>query len=148
MDYHKEFVIRSRAVILLDGKLLAVRHAYDDSFFALPGGRLEWGEEVKECLQREIIEELGVKPEIGRLLYVHTFLKRESFHSIEFFFEVINAEAYRETSALSGTHTYELAAIEWVSPTDEVTLLPRSFAKDFKEGKLFSDDVRYSKDDL
>ncbi|OGZ11351.1 MAG: hypothetical protein A2942_04015 [Candidatus Lloydbacteria bacterium RIFCSPLOWO2_01_FULL_50_20] len=62
MSEIKKFIIRCRAIILHEGKLLLVRHPHDTSFAALPGGHLEWGEGVKECISREIIEELGVKP--------------------------------------------------------------------------------------
>lgn len=80
-----KFVIRCRAIILHNRKLLAVRYVEDSSFAALPGGRLEFGEDIKECMDRKIIEELGVKPDIGRLLYVYTFMSSENIQSVEFF---------------------------------------------------------------
>jgi len=73
MGEEKKFIIKVRAIILHEGKMLVVRHPHDTSFAALPGGKLEWGEDIRECLVREIIEELGVKPEVGRLLYVNNF---------------------------------------------------------------------------
>lgn len=68
-----KFVIRSRAIIVHEGKLLVVRHAHNPSYAALPGGHLEPGEGPQATLIREIEEELGVTPTLGRLLYVNTF---------------------------------------------------------------------------
>ena len=48
MEKEKKIVIHVRAIILNDGKLLAVRHPHDTSFAALPGGHLEWGYTIVE----------------------------------------------------------------------------------------------------
>ena len=69
----KTIVVRCRGIILHDGKLLVVRHKGNADYAALPGGRLEWGEDVVECIRREIVEELGVEPVIGRLLYINNY---------------------------------------------------------------------------
>lgn len=145
MTEDKKFVIRCRAIILNENKLLVVRHAKDMSFAALPGGHLEWGEDVKECMRREIIEELGVEPQIGRLLYINTFLEGDHIQPIEFFFEVTNGSEYIGCEQLARSHAHELAEICWVSPEDDIKILPLTFAKDFKEGLVISDEVRYLK---
>lgn len=131
-----------RAVIIHEGKLLVVRHAHDASFAALPGGKLEWKESLQECMVREIEEELGVTPVVGRLLYVNNWVNEE-MQSLEFFFEITNGADYIDVANLKGTHSFELAEVLFTSPTDEVNLLPQSFYNDFKSGKVLSDEVRY-----
>ena len=143
MENIKKIVIKVRAIILHEGKLLAVRHPHDTSFAALPGGHLEWGEDIKECLSREIIEELGVKPEIGKLFYMNNFTQTDGKQYIEFFFEVKNGKDYLNTEKLTRSHAHEIAEIVWVNPTDNIRVLPKSFGEDFKAGKMISDEVRY-----
>jgi ADP-ribose pyrophosphatase YjhB (NUDIX family) len=142
MNIDKKIVVRARAVILHEGKLLVVRHAHDDSFVALPGGHLEWGENIKECLQREIVEELGIKPEIGQLLYINNFISGY-VQSVEFFFEVTNSDQYVNLENLERTHAHELAEVHWVESTDAIKILPKVFWDDFKVGKIISDEVRF-----
>jgi ADP-ribose pyrophosphatase YjhB (NUDIX family) len=143
----QKFIIRCRAIIFHEGKLLVVRHRPDDSYVALPGGHLEFGEDVQECLSREIIEELGVKPEIGQLLYVNTFIDdQKGTQPIEFFFEVLNGQDYLDTEKLIRTHAHEIAEIIWMSPEEDIKILPQKFAEDFKEGRMELDKTKYISD--
>ena len=146
MSEHEKFIIRCRGVILHEGKLLVVKHSENVDFYALPGGHLEFGEDVKECLSRELIEELGIKPEIGQLLYVHTFIDKNNIQPVEFFFEVKNGKDYLNAEELVRTHAHELFEIRWVTPSDDVKILPEKFASDFKAGKLDFNNVSYLKD--
>ena len=145
MSEIKKFIIRCRAIILHEGKLLLVRHPHYTSFAALPGGHLEWGEGVKECISREIIEELGVKPDIGRLLYVNTFADGENIQPIEFFFEITNGRDYLDVHKNTRSHAHELSEIFWASPTDIIKILPEKLGEDLRAGKLLSHEVRYIK---
>lgn len=107
---------------------------------------MEWGEDIQECMKREIVEELGVEPVIGRLLYVNTFHVSKSHEEIqpfEFFFEIKNGGDYMECEKRVRTHAHELAEILWVSPADEVNLLPSQVYADFKEGVLGTEAPRY-----
>lgn len=139
----KKIIVRVRGVILDGNKLLVVKHAHDTSFAALPGGRLEWNEDIKECLSREIVEELGVIPQIGHLLYINNFTDANNTQSIEFFFEIKNSQDYRDTTNNTRTHAYEISEICWISPNDEVSLLPNRFFEDFKNGKILSGEVKF-----
>lgn len=144
MTSEKTFRIRCRGIILHEGRLLVVRHSPSSDFVALPGGHLEWGEDVPTCIKREIVEELGIEPQIGRLLYVNSFVdEREKNQSIEFFFEILNGKEYVGFEKLERTHAHELAETIWVKPTDSIRLLPEAVWKDFKAGKLLSDTPRY-----
>ena len=140
-----QFLVRCRAIIINDDKLLVVKIG-DNNFYALPGGHLEWNEEIQECLSREIIEELGVRPEIGKLLYVNNFMEKENRQSIEFFFEVINGKDYIDSQKLIRSHAHEIAEIYWASQDEKVRILPKQIAKDFKEGKILSDITRFIND--
>jgi|SRR3989344_7078478 len=145
MDKNKKIVIKVRAVILYEEKLLVVRHPKTD-FLALPGGHLEWGEDLQECLSREIIEELGVKPEIGRLFYVNIFTQADGKQYVEFFFEIKNGVDYLNMENFARSHSHEIAEIIWVSSTDNVTILPKILAEDFRTGRVVSNEVRYYKE--
>lgn len=139
----KKFVIRCRAIIFLEGKLLLVKHPHDTSFAALPGGHLEWGEDIRECLRREIVEEMGVEPEIGRLLYINNFMDGTKAQAIEFFFEIINSNDFKNIENSNTIDKKEIAEIFWTSPTDEIHILPEGLEKYFKTNQLLSNEVRY-----
>ncbi|OSM02089.1 NUDIX domain-containing protein [Magnetofaba australis] len=62
-------IIRPCGVLVEAGRLLAMRYEYGgQERFNLPGGNLEAGEEARDCLEREFLEELGLRVEVGALL--------------------------------------------------------------------------------
>ena len=66
-----------------DGRWLLVRRA-DTGEWALPGGTLEWGETLRDCIAREVLEEAGVEScEIGSLVGVFSRPDRDPrFHGV------------------------------------------------------------------
>lgn len=60
-------------VMQRDGLFLIGRRLEDDSyggFWEFPGGKIESGETPEECLERELMEELGVPTRIGPLICI------------------------------------------------------------------------------
>jgi 8-oxo-dGTP pyrophosphatase MutT (NUDIX family) len=49
-----------RALIVSDNKMLAVKEVDSGDWWAIPGGGVDYGESLKDCLLREITEEIGV----------------------------------------------------------------------------------------
>ncbi len=145
MNPHTTFKIRCRAIIIHDGKLLVVKHRPESDYYALPGGHMEPGESVIECVKREIVEELGVVPVLGRLLYVHTFEDKDTIQSVEFFFEVTNGGEFLNIEGLERTHAYELAEVRFVAPEEGINIRPQTVTQDFANGSLLSDEIRYTK---
>ncbi len=63
------FNFRVAGVAIHNNQIL-LHQAEGDSFWSLPGGRVEFGEAVEETLRREMREELDVDVEIVRLLWL------------------------------------------------------------------------------
>lgn len=49
-----------RALVVSGNKILAVKEVDGGDWWAIPGGGVDYGESLKDCLLREIEEEIGV----------------------------------------------------------------------------------------
>lgn len=85
-----------KAIIIRDGRLLAIRHVgRDRDWYSLPGGGQKPGETIVETLRRECTEELGVNVVPGRLRLIreyiganHEFSQHDAkYHKVDFIFE-------------------------------------------------------------
>lgn len=64
-------VVAKALITNADGKVLVVKEKQD--FWSLPGGGLEHGESAKDCLEREIKEEIGIdNAHMGEIVYSTT----------------------------------------------------------------------------
>jgi 8-oxo-dGTP diphosphatase len=108
-----DFGIRVGAVVARDGALLLVRHQKPGRgpYWVLPGGRLEPGETIPECAEREISEETGLSSRFSGVLYVSEFLK-EGRHTVDI--------TVRMTS--EGNEEAQLGSDPEVTPGSEPTL--------------------------
>lgn len=78
--------IACRAFVFWGNKILLCKQKYPyRNFWTLPGGSVEKGELLEECIIREVFEETGVKLEIDQLLYIRELIN-SSRHRIEFYF--------------------------------------------------------------
>ena len=131
--------------MVYQGKLLCVRlkpseHApHNGTFWCVPGGGLDEREGLAAGLEREMLEELGVKPKIGNLLYIQQFADEKTEY-LEFLFEVTNAKDYLNIDLSKTTHgVQEIAEIGFFEPSS-INLLPKFLAsteltEDIAEGK-------------
>lgn len=63
-----------KAVIERGGKILALEtKAGGEIYWVLPGGRVEYGEEPVEALEREIVEEISCEADIGEPVGMYHF---------------------------------------------------------------------------
>jgi len=54
------FHVGAKAVIVRDGLVLLIKLRKQEGRWDLPGGRIHKGESIKECLKREVYEEIGI----------------------------------------------------------------------------------------
>jgi len=82
-------------------------------FTKFPGGGLEFGEGLIDCLRREFMEELGIEIEPGELFYLTDFFQQSAFHKdhqlISFYYVVRYADwqSITQEQLTEGTHDQE-----------------------------------------
>ena len=84
------FNYRVCAIIINDGKILAMRNERTPYFF-LPGGRVAMNETVEVAVLRELREELDIDAEIVRPLWLNQSfftedVSKEKFHELCLYF--------------------------------------------------------------
>ncbi len=119
--------VNVRGIIWQDGKLfcqqLKNNHSnQSEPFWCTPGGGMDDGETIHQALRREMVEETGIAPEIGRLLFVQQFFDGDK-EQLEFFFHITNAEDYHQINLEATSHgTIEVERCEFVDPKRERVL--------------------------
>lgn len=99
------------AVIIEDQRLLIARRAEGGAlagFWELPGGKVEPGESLQQCLSRELLEEFGMLTEVGHVL------AQSVYHYEHGSFELLAIGAKRLSSFELRVHD----DYAWVSPAD------------------------------
>lgn len=82
MSFDDWFRLSAHAVITnAQGEVLLLKAAYADEAWGLPGGALDPGETIHECLRRECAEELGCDVHIAYLsgVYSHAAVQSHVF---------------------------------------------------------------------
>jgi 8-oxo-dGTP diphosphatase len=87
--YGNRLRVRACGLCTSEDALLLVDHRLPgaDHFWIPPGGGVEFGESMTQCLVREMREETGLIVEPGEFLFVTEFIA-PPLHAIEFFFKV------------------------------------------------------------
>jgi 8-oxo-dGTP pyrophosphatase MutT (NUDIX family) len=120
--------IAVRGIIFHDGKLLCAKlKPYKElfttgDFWCTIGGGLDSGEDVLDGLKREVIEETGIVPQIGSLLYIQQYMMND-VDVLELFFHITNPTAYLNIDLSKTSHgNTEIAQIDFVEPSSNVIL--------------------------
>ena len=119
-----------RGLIYKDGKLFGQKlHNSSGDWWCTPGGGVEPMESLHDALTREMIEETGIKPDIGRLVLIQQFATNGNTshgedEQLEFFFLLENADGYDVIDLEKTTHgKLEVAEYGFVDPTEK-NMLP------------------------
>ncbi|MCL4357745.1 NUDIX domain-containing protein [Patescibacteria group bacterium] len=124
-----------RGLIYKNNKLFGQKlHNSSGDWWCTPGGGVDPMESLHDALTREMIEETGIKPTMGRLVLVQQFAtKGNTSHGedeqLEFFFLIENADDYNVIDLESTSHgKLEVAEFGFVDPTDK-NMLPAILQK-------------------
>ncbi len=74
------FNIRVYGLLFYDDRVLTVHEQLNEyAFTKFPGGGLEYGEGLEECLMREFQEEMQIEIQLDEMIYVNEFFQASAF---------------------------------------------------------------------
>ena len=76
-------IIRKKNKVLIGRR---ARHERAPGLWEFPGGKMEQGETPEECLKRELMEELGIKADIGSLFTKYEYKYPHVTYQLYFYF--------------------------------------------------------------
>ncbi len=88
--YGKNVRVRVMGLLFEDDRLLLVNHQglnKQNELWLPPGGGVEFGLSLEECLVKEFKEETNLDVEVGEVLFTHEYIS-DDLHAIEFFYGI------------------------------------------------------------
>lgn len=140
----------AKAIIINSESVLLTKNKDEFGFFYLfPGGGQEHGEQLKDAVRRECMEEIGQSVIVHDLVYVREYIgKNHEFaswdaevHQVEFYFQCTLTS--NDASFDNGENPdADQVGVEWVdlNQLDEIRLYPKPLGKILREANL---EVRY-----
>ena len=117
-QYPAQPIVGVGAVILDDGKVVLVKRKYEPlaGQWSLPGGRLELGETLESGLAREMLEETGLRVQVGPVVDVFDRILLDPERRVRYHYVLIDYLCRPAGGTL--VHGSDVAAVELVDPGD------------------------------
>ena len=134
-QFGNQLRVRVCGICVESNKILLINHAgmnVSGEFWSPPGGGLQFGETIEECLKREFFEETNTLISIGKFLTVRELIKIP-LHAIELFYEV-----KIESGMVEKGHDPELIEqiikeIKWLTFDEVLSKSEEDFANSLQE---------------
>ena len=129
-----KIVVALKAIIIFNRKALIIQRSYGEvsgsGSWEFAGGKLEFGEDLETGLKREIMEEVGLKVELERLLYASTFQSKENRQTV-----ILNylCHGFSDHVILSEEHEKYI----WADKKTMRKYLTRGILHDLESNKIF-----------
>jgi 8-oxo-dGTP diphosphatase len=129
-----KIVVALKAIIIYNRKALIIQRSYGEisgsGSWEFAGGKLEFGEDLEAGLKREIMEEVGLKVKVERLLYASTFQTKENRQTV-----ILNylCHSYSDQVTLSEEHEKFI----WADKKIMRKYLARGILRDLESNKIF-----------
>ncbi len=117
-EYPENPQVAVGAIVIKDGRVLLVKRSQPPSkgLWAIPGGRVELGETLKEAAEREIMEETGLTIRAGNPVYTFEVIKRDDAGRIRFHYVIVDLMADYLSGELNASD--DASEARWVSPEE------------------------------
>jgi len=118
----------SRGLLKEDGNILFIEYNINgEIFYSLPGGSLEIGESLEECVKREFEEETSISIEIGALILLNEFISpnpnsiserwKNGIHQIESIFQV-KRRTEEKNKEIVENRDLGMIGVSWLSESE------------------------------
>jgi mutator protein MutT len=117
-EYPDRPVVGIGAVIVQDGKVLLVKRRYAPlkGEWSLPGGGVEVGETLEECVVREMREETGLDIEVGPVIEVFDRITHDTDGRVQYHYVLVDYLCWPIGGELNASSDVEEAV--WVQPDE------------------------------
>ncbi|TLV04046.1 NUDIX hydrolase [Dyadobacter luticola] len=91
--------LRVCGICIQNERILLINHSLygkDTFFWSPPGGGVQFGETATEALEREFLEETGLRVKVGKLLFINEHIEAP-LHAVEMFFQIDSFEGTLKT---------------------------------------------------
>lgn len=100
------------AILTRNENILLTKRSVDPfrDFWCIPGGKIEYGEKAMDAVQREVMEETGLKFKPEFMFYMDEIIHSVNWHSLALVFSG-QASGKEKTSE-------EVSEFKWISPRE------------------------------
>jgi ADP-ribose pyrophosphatase len=88
-------VVGVGAVVIHQNRVLLVKRKHEPAkdFWAIPGGKVKFGETLQQAAEREILEETGVRIKAGKAVYAFDLIDEDKQSGCPFHYVIIDLES-------------------------------------------------------
>ena len=115
-QYPERPIVGVGAVIVDEGKVLLIRRRYEPlkGEWSLPGGMVEIGETLESALMREMLEETGLRVDVGPVVEVFDRIMRDEQQRVRYHFVLVDYLCWPADGSLQAGSDVDAAI--WVDP--------------------------------
>lgn len=106
------------AIVIHEGKVLVVRRGQAPArgVWAVPGGRVELGESLREATEREVLEETGVEVRAGEPVWAFDSVIRDADERIRYHYVIVDYMAAYVAGDPHGRD--DVTEARWMTPEE------------------------------
>ncbi len=146
----KKIKPRVRLIVIKDNKIL-LSYVKSEDFYFYIGGKMEWGETIKQACQREMKEEANANFDFKKIIYIRDYIKPDmDEHSIELYI-LGDIDKFKEVEGLrdeefDGDHWQTWVDLDKlqnidVRPKELVKQIIKDHKKGFKTGAIYLGEI-------